>query len=367
MGTCDARESENGTQKLSGSPSCPKEFTEDIQADNPGGTGGEGGEGPGDAWASRRSHRPSRQSSTWESPVMISFHIKTETCTEKPQVIDDSRQWREPVELLLGKKFKLEALEACIRTMGPGEVSSFTIDKVLLAPYPLVSKTLRDAYSKNKTVKEKKPHHCCGMGFKEGLGYPDLDELVKTSQDLKFTIEVLKVSGAGSYEKEFWAMSEEERITSIPALKEEGNAMYKAGDHEEANKKYSEALGRLEQLMLREKPNDEEWVKLNDMKMPLLLNFSQCQILHGEYYSAIEHCSTVLEKQPDNVKALYRRGRAYVEVFSPAEARKDLEKASQLDASIAPSCGKLLSQLAKMEADKNLLDKSAYSKLFNSS
>ncbi|KAG0718299.1 hypothetical protein GWK47_052679 [Chionoecetes opilio] len=43
--------SENGTQKvLSGSHSCHmKEFTEDIQADNPGATGGEGGEGPGDA------------------------------------------------------------------------------------------------------------------------------------------------------------------------------------------------------------------------------------------------------------------------------------------------------------------------------
>lgn len=63
--------------------------------------------------------------------------------------------------------------------------------------------------------------------------------------------EVMKVARAGSYEKEFWAMSEEERISSIPALKEEGNSLYKAGDHEGASKKYSEALGRLEQLMLR--------------------------------------------------------------------------------------------------------------------
>ncbi|XP_063865630.1 AH receptor-interacting protein-like [Scylla paramamosain] len=297
----------------------------------------------------------------------ISFHIKTETCDEEPKIIDDSRQWKEPAELLLGKKFKLEALEACIRTMASGEVAAFTIDKVLLAPYPLVSKTLRDAYSKNKINKEKKPHHCCGMGFKEGLGYPDLDELVKTPKDLKFTIEIMNVARAGSYEKEFWAMSEEERINSIPALKEEGNSLYKVGDHEGASKKYSEALGRLEQLMLREKPGDEEWLKFNDMKMPLLLNYSQCQILQGEFYSAIEHCSTVLEKQPDNVKALYRRGRAYVEVFSPTEARRDLEKAAKLDASIAHSCRSLLSRLAKMEAEKNSQDKTAYSKLFTSS
>lgn len=46
-------------------------------------------------------------------------------------------------------------------------------------------------------------------------------------------------------------MSEDERLVSIPTLKEEGNALYKAGDHEAASKKYSEALGRLEQLMLR--------------------------------------------------------------------------------------------------------------------
>lgn len=309
---------------------------------------------------------PGKGSGDHSDGTKITFHIKTETCEEEPKVIDDSKLWKEPVELLLGKKFKLEVLEACIRTMAPGELSTFTIDKVLLAPYPLVSKTLRDAYSKNKINKEKKPHHCCGMGLKEGLGYPDLDELVKTPKDLRFTIEILKVAGVGSYEKEFWAMTEEERLISIPALKEEGNALYKAGDHEAACKKYSEALGRLEQLMLREKPGDEEWVKLNDMKMPLLLNFAQCQILQGEYYSAIEHCSTVLEKQPENVKALYRRGRAHVEVFSPDEARRDLEKAAQLDKSIAPSCRKLLAQLAKMEEEKNMLDKSAYSKLFSS-
>lgn len=46
-------------------------------------------------------------------------------------MIDDSKLWKEPVELLLGKKFKLEVLEACIRTMAPGEVSSFTIDKMV--------------------------------------------------------------------------------------------------------------------------------------------------------------------------------------------------------------------------------------------
>lgn len=46
-------------------------------------------------------------------------------------------------------------------------------------------------------------------------------------------------------------MNEDERLASIPALREAGNNSYRAGDHEIASSKYSEALGRLEQLMLR--------------------------------------------------------------------------------------------------------------------
>lgn len=48
----------------------------------------------------------------------------------------------------------------------------------------------------------------------------------------------------------------------------------------------------------REKPGDEEWERLHQMKIPLLLNYSQCQILQGHYYQAIEHCTTVLDKEP---------------------------------------------------------------------
>ena len=66
-----------------------------------------------------------------------------------------------------------------------------------------------------------------------------------------FFTELIKVEKPGSYEKEFWAMNDDEKLKSIPILKEDGNALFKSGDHESANKKYSEAIGRLEQLMLR--------------------------------------------------------------------------------------------------------------------
>ena len=65
---------------------------------------------------------------TWHF-LQVTFHVKTETVGENPKVIDDSRNWKNPVDLLWGKKFKLKVWEACIRTMVPGETATFTIDK----------------------------------------------------------------------------------------------------------------------------------------------------------------------------------------------------------------------------------------------
>ena len=54
----------------------------------------------------------------------------------------------------------------------------------------------------------------------------------------------------------------------------------------------------------REKPNDIEWNELNAKKNPLLLNYAQSQIMLGEYYSAIEHCTDVLKYEPGNIVSI---------------------------------------------------------------
>lgn len=46
-------------------------------------------------------------------------------------------------------------------------------------------------------------------------------------------------------------MEPEEKLQSISILKEDGNQLYKEHCYEEATKKYAEALGRIEQLLLR--------------------------------------------------------------------------------------------------------------------
>lgn len=46
-------------------------------------------------------------------------------------------------------------------------------------------------------------------------------------------------------------MDPEEKLRTVPELKECGNELYKQKQYEEASKKYGEAIGLLEQLILR--------------------------------------------------------------------------------------------------------------------
>ena len=56
----------------------------------------------------------------------------------------------------------------------------------LVGAYPVVSRGLRDFYSGKPAPTSQ---HCCGAAMHEqGLGYPDLDTLLKKPQQLEFII-----------------------------------------------------------------------------------------------------------------------------------------------------------------------------------
>jgi AH receptor-interacting protein len=254
------------------------------------------------------------------------------------------------MELIIGKKFKLEVWEKALKTMWLNEVAKFSVIKELLYDYPMVSKQLREYFKSNTKQKccdnkdqhdhkhkeeEKQRHHCCGFNVLEhGIGHSDLDVLLKNPKDLDFIFELVQVEQPGEYTKESWALSDDERIKLIPKLKEEGNELFKNKKYAEASKKYEEAIGYLEQFMLREKPNDIEWNELNEQKLPILLNYSLCKFNLNDFYSCIEHCDKVLEFQPFNVKALFRRAKAHAAVWNVKEAKNDFELCRQLDSTL---------------------------------
>jgi len=66
---------------------------------------------------------------------------------------------------------------------------------------------------------------------------------------LYFT-ELIKIILPNEYEKESWQMTENEKLESIPYLKEKGNALFREKKYDSASEIYAKAIGILEQLML---------------------------------------------------------------------------------------------------------------------
>ncbi|CAO1413164.1 unnamed protein product [Diamesa serratosioi] len=289
----------------------------------------------------------------------VKFHYETRR-KDNQVVIDDSRILKEPMVLVLGKKFKLEVWEVIVKKMSLNEVARFTVDKQLVQQYPFVSKTIRD--SKKKTQERK---HCCGMTLQnEGIGYADLDELFQRPTDLVFTIEVLSIEQPDEYEKESWQLNEDEKLTTVESYRIKGNEMFKNNKMKEAEENYSYALSILEQLMLKEKPKDVEWNELAKLKTPLLLNFSQCRLNQTDYYRVIECCTEVLQYDPNNLKAFYRRGKAHVGAWNPEKAEEDFNRCIELDQSLKPAITKEIASLNEKIRSYDEKSKSNLKKLF---
>ncbi|XP_003739571.1 AH receptor-interacting protein [Galendromus occidentalis] len=309
-------------------------------------------------------HAGSGPKPTFEDGTRITFHFKTQRTDsdDESDYIDDSTALRKPMELILGKEFKLPVWEECLKSMALGEVSEFIVDKRSCINYFLVAKAYRQ-YAGIMAAPES--HHCCGTMLKERTGCPKLDLLLEKPCDLKFIFELVNVEKPGTYEKESWSMTPEEKLAKVPVLKEQGNELFKQGKIAEAAQKYFEAISHLEALLLREKPGGEEFLSIELIKWPILLNYAQCKLSLGEYYEVIKHCSDILAKDPKNSKALYRRAKAHMGAWNPDLARKDFLNLLEIEPALKPTIEKCLKDLEQDERKKDERDKLMLRNMFS--
>lgn len=265
---------------------------------------------------------------TYKKDTKTLFHFRTFINNDKRTLIDDSRNWNEPFELICGHSFQLDSWEDAIKTMRPGERSLFYCIPSKCLGYTKLSKTLRDM-QKKKTEKDAIiTKSCCGN---QSTGYCDLDKL--TGESLIFEFDLLSVEQSGEYSKQVWAMTTEEKYRLVTELREKGNNFFKEKNYDAAEQNYAKAIGTLEQLELREQPNSVEWNEIEDLKLPLLLNYSQVMIVKKEYATALTHLNTVLHRDPLNLKGLYRRATAHGALWNVNEATSDWHKLTEIDPS----------------------------------
>lgn len=223
--------------------------------------------------------------------------------------------------------------------------------------YPRVSKALRDiALEKAGKNVPHRDHHC-GFAAMQGTGHADLDRIMEERSPLCFEIELIKVEQPGQYKQEHWAMTDKEKETALPLLKEQGNTLYMERNFSQAAEKYFEALSYLEEQLIKEKPQSDSWYIIARQKIPFLLNYSQCKLVLEDYAEVIRHTTSVLEIDSDNIKALYRRGMAHSARWDVEEAQEDLRRVAQLDTSLVKTVNKELRSLAQRVKEKDAAER----------
>ncbi|CAI9099469.1 OLC1v1036296C1 [Oldenlandia corymbosa var. corymbosa] len=129
-------------------------------------------------------------------------------------------------------------------------------------------------------------------------------------------------------EKESWDMNVQEKLEAASKKKEEGNQWFKAGKYERASRRYEKGVGFIE---YDSNFSDEEKQQAKVLKISFKLNIAACKLKSKEYKDTVKMCTEVLELDSKNVKALYRRAQAYIQLVELDLAEIDIKHALEID------------------------------------
>ncbi|XP_066330871.1 70 kDa peptidyl-prolyl isomerase-like [Miscanthus floridulus] len=129
-------------------------------------------------------------------------------------------------------------------------------------------------------------------------------------------------------DKESWDLNNEEKIEAASKKKEEGNALFKLGKYARASKRYEKAAKHIE---YESSFSEDEKKQSKQLKISCNLNNAACKLKLKDYKEAVKLCTKVLELDSQNVKALYRRVQAYIQLADLELAEADIKKALEID------------------------------------
>ncbi|KAF2289214.1 hypothetical protein GH714_029533 [Hevea brasiliensis] len=129
-------------------------------------------------------------------------------------------------------------------------------------------------------------------------------------------------------EKPFWKMGAFEKLEACERKKMDGNALFKAEKFWRASKKYEKAANYID---FDHSFTDDQKCLAKGLRLLCNLNNAACKLKLGEYLEASRLCTKVLEQEPFNIKALFRRSQAYLKTLELEKAEDDINRALTID------------------------------------
>lgn len=191
-----------------------------------------------------------------------------------------------------------------------------------------------------------------------GYGESGSPPKIPGKADLHFEVELL---GFEEKLREKWDMTVDELESTAQRLKQKGTELFQKKDYEGAIAQYSKAADYASGA------DEDDGAAVPEQTRALFVsswsNVAMCHVKLQEWGPAIRACDKVLGQEPQNLKALYRRGLARLSTGFLKEAKTDLMAAYALDNS-NKDVRKALATLKKESQKAKQKEKAAFGGLF---